>query len=164
MRVRKGNSLHDDIYARDTNKTSRGIERWVKVMFKKSFHSAGKTLEIGRQRGDSSCGICVVNSVEHHMFGTLLFTHSEPQSRVFRTLSFVHTRMSITVILSGQSIPLVPDCGHIRSSTSHRHNFCARHKITQLPPPVGHCRCLIKTGGIASIYPIPNTSRAYNEI
>jgi len=46
-------------------------------MFKKSFCGTGKTLEIGRQQDSNSCGIYVVNSIEHHMFGTPLFTHDE---------------------------------------------------------------------------------------
>lgn len=46
-------------------------------MFKKSFENTGKTLKIGRQEDSSSCGVCVVNCIKHHMFGAPLFTHGE---------------------------------------------------------------------------------------
>ena len=49
-------------------------------MFNKSLHNAGMTLPVGRQRDSSSCGICVVNAIEHHMFETALFTHSRRNS------------------------------------------------------------------------------------
>ena len=77
VRVRKGNSLEDGGYEGDIKKISRGIKRWGLVTFKKSFHGTGRTLEIGRQQDGSSCGICVANSIEHHIFGTSLFTHNE---------------------------------------------------------------------------------------
>jgi hypothetical protein len=46
-------------------------------MFKKAFQGIGGLLEIGRQQDGDSCGICVVNSIEHHMFGTPLFMPTE---------------------------------------------------------------------------------------
>ena len=46
-------------------------------MFKKALHGTGRTLEIGHQQDGDSCGICVINSIEHHMFGTALFTHDK---------------------------------------------------------------------------------------
>ena len=49
-------------------------------MFNKFLRNAGKTLPVGRQGDSSSCGICVVNAIEHRMFETPLFTHSERNS------------------------------------------------------------------------------------
>ena len=103
MRLLKGNSLQDDRYVGDINKISRGIERWGKVTFKKSFHGTGKTLEIGRQRDDSSCGICVVNSVEHRMFGTPLFAHSERD-----TFCVYYFTKTIQLIFNGVSTGSFP--------------------------------------------------------
>jgi len=72
-----GNSLQGNGYDEEINKVSQGIMRWGEVMFKTPLRGAGKTLEIGRQQDGDSCGICVVNSIEHHMFGTPLFTHNK---------------------------------------------------------------------------------------
>ena len=49
-------------------------------MFNKSLRNAGRTLTVGRQGDSSSCGICVVNAIEHHMFETPIFTHSRRSS------------------------------------------------------------------------------------
>jgi len=75
--MNQGNSLQGNEYAKDVNKISHGILKWGWAMFKKHFHSTGQTLEIGRQQDSTSCGICVINSIEHHMLGTPLFTHDE---------------------------------------------------------------------------------------
>lgn len=108
--VRQGNSLKDNGYSADINKISHGIEKWGRVLFKKSFHNTGKTLEIGRQKDSSSCGICVVNSIERCMFGAPLFTHNERNAlRVYyftRAVEFLvdgvrftifNTRMTLTL-------------------------------------------------------------------
>ena len=49
-------------------------------MFKKSLHEARRVLEIGCQQDSDSCGICVVNSIEHYLFGATLFTHTKRSS------------------------------------------------------------------------------------
>ena len=38
------------------------------------------TLPVGQQSDSSSCGICVINAIKHHMFETVLFTHSRRNS------------------------------------------------------------------------------------
>ena len=49
-------------------------------MFNKMLCNTGRTLAVGRQEDGSSCGICVVNAIEHHMFKTPIFTHSKCNS------------------------------------------------------------------------------------
>jgi len=78
-------------------------------MFKKSFRSTGRTLEIGHQQDGSSCGIYVVNSIEHHMFGTPLFTHDERNT--FRVYYFTKT---VELMLSVRTISF---------STSEKHSL-----------------------------------------
>lgn len=80
MLVLQGNSLQDNGYTRDINKICHGIERWGQVVLKRSFHNTGKSLKIGHQNDTNSCGICVVNCIEHHMFGAPLFTDGEQNS------------------------------------------------------------------------------------
>lgn len=83
------------------------------MLFQISLQNVGSTLEIGRQEDITSCGICVVNSIEHHIFGTPLFTHGERDAlRVYyftKTVEFLvngvsamflDKRMTLTLMLS----------------------------------------------------------------
>lgn len=55
----------------------RGLENWLEVAFGVSFKDMGNTLPIGRQKDGHSCGICVVNAIEHAMFDVPLFTDTD---------------------------------------------------------------------------------------
>jgi len=57
----------------DLQHICRGLANWLSVMFGASFEDLGNTLPIGRQEDAHSCGICVVNAMEHAMFGVPLF-------------------------------------------------------------------------------------------
>lgn len=46
----------------------------LSVVFGATFEDLGNTLPIGQQEDSYSCGICVVNTMEHMMFGAPLFT------------------------------------------------------------------------------------------
>ena len=52
-----------------------GLRRWISVAFGKKIISVGRRLTIGRQDDGNSCGICVLNAMDHAMFGAPLFQH-----------------------------------------------------------------------------------------
>ena len=60
----------------DANHIYQGLSKWLKAVFGTSFRDGGRTFAIGKQEDGHSCGICVINSIEHELFGTALFTHS----------------------------------------------------------------------------------------
>lgn len=60
----------------DSKQIYAGLEKWLKAIFRFSFEDKGPTFAIGKQEDGHSCGICVINSLEHELFGTALFTHS----------------------------------------------------------------------------------------
>lgn len=53
-----------------------GLSKWLKAVFGTSFRDVGRTFAIGKQEDGHSCAICIINSIEHELFGTTLFTHS----------------------------------------------------------------------------------------
>ena len=55
----------------------RGLANWLKAVFGSAFKDLGSTFLIGRQEDGHSCGICVVNAIEHAMFGAPLFTDGD---------------------------------------------------------------------------------------
>ena len=55
-------------------KILHGLERWLKTNFQRSFKNLGQTLPIGTQKDAISCGICVLNALEHALLGAPLFT------------------------------------------------------------------------------------------
>ena len=58
----------------DLQHIRRGLANWLHVAFGAPFEDLGNTLPIGRQDDRHSCGICVVNAIEHAIFGVPLFT------------------------------------------------------------------------------------------
>jgi hypothetical protein len=72
-----GDSLGDRKSSTDLEHICRGLEGWLNVTFGAGFKDLGKTLPIGRQADSYSCGICVINAIEHAMFGVPLFTDSD---------------------------------------------------------------------------------------
>ena len=54
-----------------------GLENWLKAIFNTPLKNKGATFLIGTQKDGHSCGICVINSLDHEMFGTALFKHDD---------------------------------------------------------------------------------------
>lgn len=69
-----GNSLNTTFYEKDIVKICRGLEHWTSTLFYRKFNNCGQILPIGVQRDGISCGICVLNALEHVLFGAPLFT------------------------------------------------------------------------------------------
>ncbi|OSC96522.1 hypothetical protein PYCCODRAFT_1379012 [Trametes coccinea BRFM310] len=51
------------------------IQVWLKDTLSIAFTDKGNSLAHGVQEDSSSCGVCSVNTIEHALFGTTLFTH-----------------------------------------------------------------------------------------
>src|SRR6202042_3582182 len=61
-----GNSIPSGPLAGDVLKCAQRLRSWLGDIFKKRFTlQAGQPLEIGVQVDGHSCGICVMNSMEH---------------------------------------------------------------------------------------------------
>ena len=73
----KGDSLGSSVRPRqDLKQIQLGLAKWLKAIFGKNFKDEGSTFAIGKQEDGHSCGICVINSFEHELFGNALFEHS----------------------------------------------------------------------------------------
>ena len=70
-----GNSLEHLSYKNDISKICRGLDRWMSVCFSNTFKNCGQVLPIGTQLDGTSCGVCVLNSLEHALLDIRLFTH-----------------------------------------------------------------------------------------
>jgi hypothetical protein len=70
-----GNSLGYESYKTDIGKICRGLDHWTRIMFYAPFKNVGEVLPIGIQQDGISCGVCVLNALEHEIFDTRLFTH-----------------------------------------------------------------------------------------
>ena len=84
-----GNSLKYASYKTDIGKICRGLERWTNSLFYTRFKNAGKVLPIGTQEDGISCGVCVLNALEHEIFDTPLFTHD--RRNILRLQYFLDT-------------------------------------------------------------------------
>ena len=69
-----GNSINTAFYEKDIAKICRGLDRWTSTLFHRTFRNCGQILTIGVQRDGISCRICVLNALEHALFGVPLFT------------------------------------------------------------------------------------------
>jgi hypothetical protein len=72
-----GDSLGDRVPSTELQHIRRGLKNWLDATFGAPFKDLGGTFLIGRQKDGHSCGICVVNSIEHAMFGVPLFTDKD---------------------------------------------------------------------------------------
>ena len=72
-----GDSLNGRKSTKDLEHLCRGLKNWLNVAFGAGFKDLGKTFPIGQQADAHSCGICVVNAIEHAMFGVPLFTDGD---------------------------------------------------------------------------------------
>jgi hypothetical protein len=70
-----GNSLKYSSYKHDIGKICRGLERWTKNSYHAPFRNIGEVLPIGTQQDGISCGVCMLNALEHTILNTRLFTH-----------------------------------------------------------------------------------------
>jgi len=68
-----GDSLGDRGSNTQLDHISRGLENWLSAMFGVQFEDQGNTLPTGRQTDGHSCGVCVINAMEHAIFGVPLF-------------------------------------------------------------------------------------------
>jgi len=72
-----GDSFGSQCHYTDLQRMRRGLENWLGTAFRVPFKDLGGTLPIGRQEDGYSCGVCVINAVEHAMFGVPLFTDKD---------------------------------------------------------------------------------------
>jgi hypothetical protein len=70
-----GNLLKSSSYKDDIAKISCRLDCWTTTSFHGSFKNLGQTLPIGTQQDGTSCGVCVLNTLEHALLDTHLFTH-----------------------------------------------------------------------------------------
>lgn len=71
----EGDSLKSSVVRQDLKQIHLGLAKWLKAIFGANFKDMGRTFAIGQQEDGHSCGICVINSFEHELFGSALFTH-----------------------------------------------------------------------------------------
>jgi hypothetical protein len=71
----------DSLTRRDTYTDSKlkplrtRLRAWLGRLFGGTFEDQGNSLPIGLQQDGNSCGICVLNAMEHAVFGVPLFRH-----------------------------------------------------------------------------------------
>ena len=74
-------------YKTDIGKICRGLDLWTGTHFYNRFKNVGGVLPIGTQRDGTSCGVCVLNALEHEIFDTHLFSHE--RRNVLRVQYFI---------------------------------------------------------------------------
>ena len=72
-----GDSLGNRVPSTELQHIRHGLENWLNGGFWGSFEDLGNTFLIGQQQDGYSCGICVVNAIEHAMFNVPLFTDQD---------------------------------------------------------------------------------------
>ena len=72
------------------------LATWV-FKGKGPFKNLGDTLPIGQQKDTHSCGICVMNAMEHVVFGAPLFTARTRESLRIRYFSELVTYLTTNV-------------------------------------------------------------------
>lgn len=71
-----GDSLNKDRSESLANLGS-ALRDWLEQALGAEFEGNGRTLPIGSQDDGSSCGVCVLNAIDHAIFGTALFRPSD---------------------------------------------------------------------------------------
>ena len=71
-----GNSLGYVSYKNDVNKICNGLDHWTRILFHVRFKNIGSVMPIGIQEDTVSCGVCVLNALEHAVLNTRLFTQN----------------------------------------------------------------------------------------
>ena len=72
-----GNSLKKPLVGGDVLHIGRRLADWLGVVFGRQFTLLSSPLPIGKQGDYDSCGICVMNAIEHAVFGVPLFTERQ---------------------------------------------------------------------------------------
>jgi hypothetical protein len=67
----------DQLKYKDLAGLRKRLSTWLTHVFGGSFKDLGSTLSIGKQNDEHSCGICVINAMEHAVLNTALFTHED---------------------------------------------------------------------------------------
>ena len=83
----------------------------MKAIFYVSFEAKDPTFTIGKQKDGHSCGICVINLLEHELFGTTLFIHSS--RNILRIHYFTETAKFLL-----KEVRMHPFCGNELTLTS----------------------------------------------
>ena len=112
-----GNSLKGS-YKDDIGKICRGLEHWTNASFHAAFKNAGQVLPIGTQRDGISCGVCVLNALEHAILNTPLFTHDT--HNVLRVRYFTTIVNLLLDRVSEQVVFLQCSKTHIYGGSQHR--------------------------------------------
>jgi hypothetical protein len=53
------------------------LRTWLNAVYGGASRSVGRKFTIGTQDDGSSCGVCVMNAMDHAMFGQALFTQAD---------------------------------------------------------------------------------------
>ena len=69
----QGNSIVDQKTPREFDALHQGLCKWLGSIYK----SKDASFTIGKQQDRSSCGVCMLNAMEHAMLGIALFTHAD---------------------------------------------------------------------------------------
>jgi hypothetical protein len=72
-----GDSFNTPRNGADLVKLRNGLGKWLTRAFGGAFIDNGQTLSIGQQDDTYSCGICVLNSMEHAVCNVPLYTHAD---------------------------------------------------------------------------------------
>ena len=51
----------------DLEDTRQGLKNWLEQTFGRAFTDNRNTVQIGQQGDTNSCGICVLNAIEHNV-------------------------------------------------------------------------------------------------
>ncbi|ETW83227.1 hypothetical protein HETIRDRAFT_315428 [Heterobasidion irregulare TC 32-1] len=95
--IRCGNSLPN---TKTERQIMRNLQAWLKHAFKLQFCDSGNMLTCGKQQDSNSCGVCTIKTIEHHLFGTEVFTHAKRQSwriRYFIRLAKSHNDSIVSI-------------------------------------------------------------------
>jgi hypothetical protein len=88
------------------------LREWLEPALGAEFEGNGRTLPIGSQNDGNSCGVCVLNAIDHAIFGTALF---RPGDRHL-------VRMNLFAMLAGHlretvGAPPTPSASVVHSSS-----------------------------------------------
>ena len=83
-----------------------GLSRWLDGTLKTEFKAQGAAVPIGKQTDGDSCGICVLNAMDHAMVGTELFNqragHLVRMDLFTRTMRHLLEKVSLPLLVSSQ--------------------------------------------------------------
>jgi hypothetical protein len=85
--------------SKDLEDTRRGLKTWLEQTFGRQFVDNANTVQIGVQGDSNSCGVCVLNAIEHAANPVHpLFTHGQRHAHRMRyfiaAMQYVHEEVS----------------------------------------------------------------------